>query len=689
MKKIFSKIVCVLLAVCALFGVACQSDKNGQSSTDNQKETVTTVKKDSYQGTHVYEAPEMDGYILKDGKTDYQVVIPSYCSSTVKTARDEFLHLFKKATGVSLRITVDGASETGEGGIEHKADTKYVSIGQTSLLRSSGVKVDSLALGNDGGRIVTEGNTVYIVGGGDTGTLFAVYTFMSIVFNYEQYYKDCMEIDTGVTEVKLRKFNVTDIPDFTFRANNYGAFSDTSIDYDENNFRNRMRIVGTSWSYPFMPIHEQYDDINTKKDTIHNVFKYLPKANHQVEHPEWYADSGRQICYTAHGDNESLTLMIEECAKKIENSLKLYTPDVYPDMNTVTLTMEDNSDACTCKDCSALNVQYSTEAAGAIRFVNRVAGLVDEWMQKEENKAYKREDFTIIFFAYAYMVNAPATYNEKTQTWTPMDQTVKLADNVGVFVAPSNNFDYQTNIYAESNRKGRDCVDAWASMSDKIYFWTYSTNFSHYFYMYDSFNFFDTEGYQYLASKKAKYIFNQSQFDQRGAYTAWNCLKVYLDAKLFWNSSLNTNELMDNWFNAMFKEAAPVMKTMFNEMRMQNAVISKENSFYVAGIANHAVDKPKLWPMTMLNSWRGYCDDALVMVERYKEIDATLYEQIRKHIEMEWLSPAFITLSLHKNTLSQAEKSTLVERFSASATDFGMLRLNHYGAEVQAFISTL
>lgn len=686
-KKIFPKIVCVLLSVCALFATACGGKGEKDADTDG-----TSVQKNTFQGMHVYDAPETDGYLLQNGKTEYKLVIPSYCSSTVKTARDEFLHLFKKATNVQLSVLLDGANEndtTGESGLQHSAHTKYISIGETSLLRSSGIAIDRMELGDDGGRIVTKDENVYLVGGGDTGTLFSVYTFMSIVFDFEQYYKDCMEIDTGVTQVKMRQFNVTDIPDFEFRANNYGAFSETSVDYDENNFRNRMRIVGNSWSYPFMPIHEAYNDINTKKDTIHNVFKYLPKATYQIAHPEWFADSGRQICYTAHGDENSWELMAQECAKKVENSLMLYTPDVYPDMNTATLTMEDNSDACTCADCTALNEQYQTDAAGAIRLVNRVAQLVDEWMDLEENKAYKREKFTLIFFAYNSMVPAPAVYNESAQKWEPMDESVKLHENVGVFLAPNNNFDYQTNIYAAGNDAGRNCIDAWAAMCDKIYFWTYSTNFSHYFYMHDSFSFFDTEGYQYFAAKNAKYIFNQSQFDQRGAYTAWHCLKMYLDSKMLWNSSLNTNELIDRWFNAMFKEAAPIMKTMFTEMRLQNAVISKENGFYVVGIAYFAVDKSSYWPLALLNSWRKYCDSALETVERYQDIDPTLYEQIRKHIEMEWLSPAFMTLSLHKNELSQKDKGELVSRFSKSVKEFGMLRINHFRMEVSDFIGGL
>lgn len=687
----FQRLVCLMLGACTLFLTACNIKKPTGGQQGNSTE-ISTVKKDSFEGTHVYDAPETERYMVKDGKTEYKLVLPSYCSSTVKTARDEFLHLFEKATGIVLNVILDGADEndvSGATGLKHSATVKYISIGNTSLLRSSGIEIDKLKLGSDGGRIVTKDSSVYIVGGGDTGTLFAVYTFMSIVFDFEQYYKDCMEIAKGVTDVKLRQFNVTDIPDYEFRANNYGAFSESSLDYDEDNFRNRMRIVGGSWSYPFMPIHDQYDDINTTKETIHNVFKYLPKSTYQIDHPEWYSDSGRQICYTAHGDNDSLELMAQECAKKVENSLKLYTPDVYPDMNTATLTMEDNSDACTCTDCTALNEKYQTDAAGAIRLVNRVAKLVDEWMAREENKAYKRENFTLIFFAYNSMVPAPAVYDETTTQWKAMDESVELYKNVGVFLAPNTNFDYQSNIYVDGNEEGRRCIDAWAALTDNIYLWTYSTNFSHYFYMHDSFNFFDTEGYQYFASKGIKYIFNQSQFDQRGAYTAWHCLKMYLDSKMQWNSSLNTNELIDNWFNAMFKEAAPIMKRMFTEVRLQNAVISQENGFYVAGIAYFAVDKSKYWPLPLLNSWRKYCDQALETVARYKDIDPTLYEQIRKHIEMEWLSPAFITLSLHKNELSQADKSALVSRFRASVKEFDMLRINHFRMEVKDFIATL
>ena len=54
---------------------------------------------------------------------------------------------------------------------------------------------------------------MYIVGGSDNGVLYGVYDFLKVNFGYEQYYKDCFDIDTGVTDLPLKNYNITDIPD--------------------------------------------------------------------------------------------------------------------------------------------------------------------------------------------------------------------------------------------------------------------------------------------------------------------------------------------------------------------------------------------------------------------------------------------------------------------------------------------
>ncbi len=629
-------------------------------------------------GTHDYTAPLTDKYVVKNGQTSYQLLIPQNAGATIVKAKDEFVWLFKKATGVTMNVV----TESGDTAFEESAC--YISLGETNLLRNSQIEMEKARLGTDGGKIVTKGNSVFIFGGADKGTLYAVYTYMNIEFKFEQYFKDCYEMDTGVKNVMLRDYAVIDIPDIAYRTNNYGMYDDFSTDYDENNFATRMKM-GTDMNDPIMPVHPDFDNPASYQAYFHNTSEYLPVDTYSNEekpdtyHPSWFSDAGVQLCYTAHGDETEWELMAQECAKKVENSLKIYTPEKYPLKNTITFTCEDGKNSCTCDACAAMQEKYGQKTAAMIQLANRMGELVEEWMEDPENAAYKREDFTIIVFAYNDYTYAPVSYDEETKEWSIVDDSVRMRENVGVYLAPISSIDYQSSIYAKVNERGKRNIDAWSYLTDNIYFWWYSTNFLNYNYMYDTFNFFNEEGYQYTVALGTKFVFNQAQHNQKGSATAWHNLKMYLDAKLSWNCNLNAAELIDNWFNAMYKEAAPIMKSYFESVRLWNANMLKENNLYVIRSVYLVVDKRDYWPLATLRAWMAQCDQAVQAIEQYKIKDPALYEKLYYHIETEWLSPAYIAMKLYTDVLGQKEYVALATRIKDVVNTTGMVRDSEHG----------
>ncbi|MBO5714365.1 MAG: hypothetical protein J6R83_02955, partial [Clostridia bacterium] len=222
-KRIISLIFALIL--CCSFLVGCGDDgPNGKLT---------------YQGTHVFTAPELEDYIVQDGKTDYRILAPAKFDTHTKMAYVELQTFFKQATGINLVVDF----ETGEG-VSHNPNLKYISIGQTKLLESANLNGDDNAendydlktLTKDGARIITKDKTIYIFGGKSQGDVNAVYDFLSIMFDYEYYYHNCWEINEGVLNAKLRDFNVTDIPDFLHRNLGWSAVSNSY-----NNMAYRMR----------------------------------------------------------------------------------------------------------------------------------------------------------------------------------------------------------------------------------------------------------------------------------------------------------------------------------------------------------------------------------------------------------------------------------------------------------------
>lgn len=628
------------------------------------------VTQQVFQGVHNFDYTVSETDFIKNGATEYTIVIPEAASDIIKIAAQEFQYLLEIATGATIRTQSDL-------NLAHAPSNQYISIGETSLLASSGLQINREKLTPDGVRIVTKDNTVYLVGGSDYGSLYAVYDFMQVAFHYEQYFSDCMEIDKNVKNLKLYNFNVEDIPDIPLRAVNYGFLETGGENYDKSMFGYRMRMAKDRGEY-FMPIFSDYKT-NSSSAKSTNTNTYLPYNTYYEQHKDWYSDNcingEYQLCYTAHGNEAELQLMVEECAKKIAFSMQHFTPEKFPDMNVVTLTMEDNFQTCTCQECLYLasDEVYGSEAGAVIVFMNRVGELVEQWQNLPENAAYKRENFKLIFFAYNSFENPPVRQNANGE-YVPLNESVRCRENVGVYLAICNNMEYQTSFFDEINSLGREQLAGWSALTDFVYFWTYETNFKYYMYLYDSFNFFNAEAYRFIASYEPAMFFAQGQLASGDSGTTWNNLKAYLNAELSWDCSQDTNELMDKWFNAMYREAAQEMKEYFHAMRLYNTSMMEANGFYKIRSNYNNVAKREYWPLATLDAWVKACDNAKLTVAKYKTKNPELYQSICNHIETEAVSPIYMILTLYKNQISSTRRAELTDRILQDITDLGLER---------------
>ena len=470
MKKNVSKLV-ILSMVCSFLFVSCGKEPIEESEL-------------LFVGVHDFTATPTSNYLVKDGVTDYKIIIPDGATAKERTAREEFSYFFKEATNIELPVFEDDDFED-LSTVDH-----YISIGETQMLKDSGIEIDYNELKTDGVRIVTVGNNIFLCGARDSGTIYSVYDFMQVTFNYSQYTPDYFEIDKDVKDVKLLNYNVKNIPDIDLRANGFDYHNPGSSNYDYSHFGYRMRME-KGRGYHFMPVYRLYD-YSSQSVTSTNTNTYVPYDVWSVEHPKWFSNkcsSGKyQLCYTGHGDVEERAALVAEVAKKIEFSLMHFTPDLYPELNVITFTMEDNFNTCECEECQRQSEKYGAQSGPLNVFVNDVGALVEEWMNQPENEPYKRDDFHIIYFAYNAYDPAPAK-QDANGNWVPTYPEVKLRSNVGVYFAEINIIDYQKSLFHPDNQQGKDAFDAWEAISDFMYYWTYETNFSYYLYPYDSFSF--------------------------------------------------------------------------------------------------------------------------------------------------------------------------------------------------------
>ncbi len=621
MKKIFTIILLVLFALtlASCKKVTKTEGGNGQETEEKKRYSYT-------EGVHKLDFTETNSFLVQKGKTDYSIVIPETTDMLLLYAVDELTNLFEKATGIKLSMIQEDSL-----GLEHKPQNKYISLGNTKLFESSGIEMDKKALGVDGLIVKTLDNTIYI-NGGMYGVLYGVYDFLSLTFGFECYSYDCIKIEeTG--EKKLYNYDCIDIPDIDSRINPWGFTTD-----NPNNVGYRQRMP-YALNGPIMPV--AYSGGGA---AIHNTLDIIPRG---VGKTEWFSDQGDQLCYTAHGDDESLAEMIQFVADVIIRGLMMYAPENYPLYNTVTVTMEDNSATCLCSSCQANTRKYGAESGSVIVFCNRVRAAVQEWMDKDENKMYRRDDFVLVFFAYNTFVDAPAHFDETLGKYVVNHPDLEIRPDCGVFYAVSKGFQYQLPLYDERNAEGLENSLKWFDISPNTYIWTYNANFGGYFGRTNSGNFYSNDAYELFKYGNARLLYNQGGWNQYNL-TAFQGLNIFIDYKLMWDTTLDINPLIDEWFENEFMDAKDEMYELYVKENNYGIILAdKAGKLQNTGIINFSISSQASWPYQMLLDWISIIDRARLKIEKYKDADPETYKMLKEHIDLEWVSPAYFLLSLY------------------------------------------
>ncbi len=663
MKKLFkhlSKGLCLLLAVIMSVAVVGCGENEGGNNGGNSNAVDPLTQLYEF-GTHVYTAPEIeDKWLVQNGKSEYIFVIPETTVENDKqsllSAREEFIRFFQRSTGVTLEVKVDTTlPET-----EHNENQKYISLGQTTLLKSldgteNAIDYSKEECGYDGGKIVTVDNNIYIIGFTNRGTYQMVYTFLQRTFNWECYSANTVVYDENVTDLKLRDYKIHDIPDAPYSVTSGYERSYVILNRDYSNpvdkptegsvyYGHRVRALRSSTLNAvdiFMDATpEEAVDLTLTVRSGHNSVKVVSYSLYRDTHPKWFGNtSGKQLCYTCMGDQDEYDLLVDRLAAMIERQLIIHSPvEKYPHNNVISITCSDDMTMCTCETCQRDKAIYN-DSGLIIRMWNDVMELVEVWM--EENPQYYREDLMFLTNAYYATESPPAKYNATTDEWEPVDETVKFGKHVGITFIPIA-ADYQQSIFATDNKWVKDMFDGWVACANHPYqidymYFNYNCNYHNYFY--DAFDFYDT--------KAMNYFFNHARL---GYYaenihgdtpTEWGALISYVNAKLCYDSTLDSGELIRNWFDACYGPASGVMQNMLMAMRLWNHNETLRTDKYVRRSNRNQVQHLFNWDSVTIYSWIGYADRALEIIEPLKVSDPEEYNRIKYNIELEVVSPYY------------------------------------------------
>ena len=588
---------------------------------------LTYIDSDNITYTYIItiEVESAEITLLENGVSEYSIVVPhetyltmkdyngnasgysttqsSFCNDALRVAAEELRVWFYEATGVYLNIVSDS-------GLTHAEGQKYISLGNTALYLSSGAMLtaeEKAKISSDGSKIFSRSENIYLIGGTDKGTCFAVYEWMNDLFAYDCFSRDCYYIDDSLkneSEVENKTLNIQSVnklvlPSIAVRGHSIEALSSATPalagraygsleaygftgEYNTYVYKYRLRLSDDI----YFPIHTDTSSTNSRNKIVHNTLEFLASSDAEYEafingtkplDQKWVwdvdtNDSTFDICFSANGDATSYASMVAHFANKILFSLKTYTEETHPAYNTVTIAQEDGwgTQACSCATCVELTAKYGASYAG-LKFVNDVANKLDELLVGE-NAQYRRNDFHLLYFAYGSRIEAPACTEACTAADIAAFNTFKsnLNECVGVYMATSA-FSYFNDIDAEVNENAKEIALNWGDwIADKggMTLWTYSTNFLGYLYYFDSIAFYEAKAYQFFAEDCGVYYWkNQNQSGQYGVSAAFSNLQLYLDYQLMWDCNQDSEELIVKWFKNKFGDAWDEMFAVFNRMR--------------------------------------------------------------------------------------------------------------------------
>lgn len=268
------------------------------------------------------------------------------------------------------------------------------------------VKVDGAFSNDDNFSIKSEGNSIRIKGSAERGVIYGCYDFLEQLVGWFFLTKNDDYIEP-VDSVDISGVDYTESPGFAMRDNYGNIPNDKFRDY--------------AWS---------------TANGIHTFAALAPDYCQQYEN---------QPCLLDEAVYEQMrTNLLKKIAEK-------------PNSTLASVSMNDNTNWCTCEKCTAAFAAPGGKSEYVIKFVNRLADEV----------AKQYPNILIHTFAYADAVDAPIT--------KPRDNVIVQFCPIQACIAHPLNDSCNKSSIAENIGT---YIENWAKLDCKLYLWTYHGNFT-------------------------------------------------------------------------------------------------------------------------------------------------------------------------------------------------------------------
>ncbi len=370
--------------------------------------------------------------LVKDGKTEYAIILPEKASEVQKTAATELQTFLKQMTDADFPIKTAN-SDT--------ADTarKQIVIGPSALSQKIlGDDINEAELPYDAIVIKTVGNTLVLSGHPQRGMLYAVYTFLEESCGC-RWWTAAESFIPKKTELKMPPMRVIYSPKLIYREAHY-------LGANHGEFAARMKNNGA-----LRPVSPAFGGHHRFQYFVHSFYFLIPPEKYFESHPEWFSEiNGKrtadtaQLCLT----NEEMT---RELIKNAKDSLRQN-----PEATFISISQNDWHGYCQCEECTKIAEEEGSQAGLLLRFVNRVAEAVEE-------------EFPHVFvetLAYQYTRKPP--------------KITRPLDNVIVRLCSIECSFSQPLADGVQNATFREDIVGWSGVAKHLFIWDYVTNFPFY-----------------------------------------------------------------------------------------------------------------------------------------------------------------------------------------------------------------
>ncbi|MCL2752006.1 MAG: DUF4838 domain-containing protein [Firmicutes bacterium] len=588
-----------------------------------------------------------DVVLLRHGYSEYKIVLPKDGGSLLETYAGEFNFFFEQATGSRLPVISDE-------GLSYSNTAKYISLGDTSLLRASGIEVPD-GLGVGGYYIKTLGNTLFLTGrteGRSEGTLYAVYELLEGLLNYRCYAADVWRLNTGVTELNLLKYDLKVVPSIPQRT--LGFASAINDEY----YMMRMRA-------------EQYCDSRTWFTTGHSQTQLVnPTELTGPEYADWFVGSGHDATL----NYQSIPMrnyMAEEVKRYISGN------------SAAKVVMLGQADNFTCGGLVGTNPaagreKYMNGGGEQIEFLNYIAEYLEPWLHEN----FPGREIIYMMFAYHYSEAAPAEFNAETGKYEPYvapdgNCYVKPRDDVGIYWAPIG-MDYAKSITNPALAGIAENVRAWRDIlaPGNFYHWAYCANVADYFINLPNFGSM-ADNYRFYAEVGLDFIFEQGPVDSVTA--TFEELRIFLHASLMWDANQDPVKLTKEFFEHYYREAAPAVQEYYDTLRSWHQhLLEAWPSAFNGNIYFH-IWASEFWPKPIMDNFQRIFDSGCAMIAPLAATDPVQYQKLTNRIKRLNMTVWYINFKYYKTYFTNAAYNAMIDEFEHYTIVWNMIQ----GAEGQ------